>query len=153
MLRQVGRRFVDRHPFAVVCHSRRHKFDFACSRMLQKEVNDSTLKSGYFGTHINFGNHVPGSHLRMFKRLPYVVDRAEGYTTIQRKHEASVGKIKAYPRPVNFLSQWSRVFVWSVSLMSDISSCLLATRALLVENFGSVGRSGRSKILSAKSLN
>ena len=54
---------------------------------------------------------------------------------------------------MSFSIQWSRPSFCNVSVMSVTSSFLLATRALLLLNFGSAGKSGRPRMTSAKSLN
>ena len=58
-----------------------------------------------------------------------------------------------HPKPVSFSIQKSRPSFCNVSVITVTSSCLLATRALLLLNFGSAGRSGRPRTVSAKSLN
>ena len=64
-----------------------------------------------------------------------------------------MGQTRTYPMPVNFSSQWSRSFCIRASVIICTSSERLATRALLLLNFGSAGKSGRPRMTSAKSLN
>lgn len=122
--------------------------------MLWELVSPKPLWRGHFRTYLHFSYHLSRSYLWVGKRLPYIVNGAERYTEPQNKLRSQRQRRDgAYPKPVSFSNQWSRFSLCRVSLINEISSCLLATRALFVENLGSVGRSGRAKIVSAKSLN